>query len=209
MLAHSALAIRAGRSYAGPQSGRVALDVRYDLIAQPNEVVVVMPGTHPADPLDWLRDLRAWPSWLRGVGPTHSGFGNGAEAIWPRLHAYHRALPAGVVVTYTGHSLGGALALVLTAIHAQRLARVPFRVVTFGAPRIAFLNPWLGHLARSGLEAVEYQRSGDIVPDVPLRPLYRHSTRPLAIGASCGDFVKNHSIVLYAADLAALEEKKP
>jgi pimeloyl-ACP methyl ester carboxylesterase len=208
MLAHSALAVLAGRSYVGPQSGRVALDVRYDLIARPSEVVIVMPGTHPGDPLDWVRDLRAWPSWLRGVGPAHSGFAKGAEAIWPRLDSYHCALPNGVAVTYTGHSLGGALALVLAAIHARRVARIPFRVVTFGAPRIAFLNPWLGRLARSGFEAIEYQRAGDIVPDVPLRPLYRHPTRPLAIGASCGDFVKNHSIALYAADLAALEEKK-
>ena len=208
MLAHSELAVLAGRSYSGLQSGCVALDVRYDLIARLGEVVVVMPGTHPADPLDWLRDLRAWPSWLSGVGPAHSGFGRGAEAIWPYLNAYHRTLTTEVVVTYTGHSLGGALALVLAAIHAQRLARIPFRVVTFGAPRIAFLNPWLGRLSRSGVEGVEYQRAGDIIPDLPLRPLYHHPTKPLAIGASCGDFVKNHSIALYAADIAALEEEK-
>ena len=208
MLTHSALALLACRSYSGPQSGRVALDVRYDLIARQREIVVIIPGTHPDDPLDWIRDLRAWPSWLPGVGFAHSGFGEGAEAIWPRLDAYHRKLPAEVAVTYSGHSLGGALALVLAAIHAHWLVRIPFRVVTFGAPRIGFLNPWLGHLVRAGVEAVEYQRVGDIVPDVPLRPLYRHPTRPLAIGVSAGDFVKDHSIALYAADLAALEEKK-
>ncbi len=73
------------------------------------------------------------------------------------------------------------------------------------APRIAFLNPWFGWLARSGRQAVEYQRAGDIVPDVPLAPLYRHPTRPKAIGVSVGDFVQNHSIALYASDLAALD----
>ena len=66
MLSHSELAVLAARSYCGPQSGHVALDVRYDLIPREGEVIVVMPGTHPADALDWLRDLRAWPAV---VGP--------------------------------------------------------------------------------------------------------------------------------------------
>ncbi len=201
MLSHSELAVLAARSYCGPQSGHVALDVRYDLIPREGEVIVVMPGTHPADALDWLRDLRAWPAVVGPIGPVHSGFGKGAAALWPELE---RDLPPYGLITYTGHSLGGALAQGLAAIHAQRWRDVRFRVVTFGAPRIGFLNPWFGRLARSGLEAAEYQRTGDIVPDVPLRPLYRHPTRPTAIGASVGDFVKNHAIARYAADLAAL-----
>ena len=200
MLAHSALAVLAGRSYSGPQSGRVALDVRYDLIPRDREIVVVMPGTHPADPLDWIRDLRAFPTWVGPLGPVHSGFGKGAAALWPRLM---KDLPAAALVTYAGHSLGGALAQGLAALHASRLPEVSSRVVTFGAPRVGFLNPWFGRLARSGYEAVEYQRAGDIVPDVPLAPLYRHPTKPRAIGVSTGNFVSDHSIARYAADLAA------
>ena len=206
MLSHSDLAVLAGRSYVGIQSGTVALDVRYDLLPRPGEVVVVMPGTHPSDPLDWLRDLAAWPAWVSGIGPLHSGFGGGAASLWPKLV---KDLPPYGLITYTGHSLGGALAQGVAAIHARRWHDVQFRFVTFGAPRISFLNAWFGRLARSGVEAVEYQRSGDIVPDVPLRPLYRNPTKPLAIGASCGDFVENHSVALYAADIAALEGKKP
>jgi hypothetical protein len=201
MLAHSQLALLAGRSYAGPQSGHVALDVRYDLIPRDGEVIVVMPGTHAGDALDWLRDLRVFPSLVSPMGPVHGGFGRGAAALWAALA---KDLPPYGLITYTGHSLGGALAQGLAAIHARRWRDVRFRFVTFGAPRIAFLNPWFGHLARSGLEAVEYQRSGDIVPDLPLRPLYRHPTRPTAIGVSVGDFIANHSIALYAADLAVL-----
>ena len=202
MLSHSELAVLAGRSYSGPQSGHVALDVRYDLIPREGEVVVVMPGTHPADALDWLRDLRVFPSFVPPLGPVHSGFGEGAAALWPKLE---RDLPPYGLITYAGHSLGGALAQGCAAIHARRWPDVTFRLVTFGAPRIAFLNPWFGWLARSGRQAVEYQRAGDIVPDVPLAPLYRHPTRPKAIGVSVGDFVQNHSIALYASDLAALD----
>jgi pimeloyl-ACP methyl ester carboxylesterase len=162
MLSHSELAVLAGRSYSGPQSGHVALDVRYDLIPREGEVVVVMPGTHPADALDWLRDLRVFPSFVPPLGPVHSGFGEGAAALWPKLE---RDLPPYGLITYAGHSLGGALAQGCAAIHARRWPDVTFRVVTFGAPRVSFLNPWFGLLARSGTQAVEYQRAGDIVPD--------------------------------------------
>ena len=202
MLSHAELALVAGRSYCGPQSGTVALDVQYDLLPRDGEIVVVMPGTNPLDPLDWICDLRAFPCWLPGIGPVHSGFGRGAAAMWPKLYAYHRN--ARCLVTYTGHSLGGALAQGLAALHARDLAGVPFRFVTFGAPRVGFLNPVFGRLARSGVEAVEYQREGDIVPDVPLAPLYRHPTKPRAIGVPAGDFVNNHAIARYAADIAAL-----
>ena len=144
MLSHSELAVLAGRSYSGPQSGHVALDVRYDLIPREGEVVVVMPGTHPADALDWLRDLRVFPSFVPPLGPVHSGFGEGAAALWPKLE---RDLPPYGLITYAGHSLGGALAQGCAAIHARRWPDVTFRLVTFGAPRISFPEPMV-RLAR-------------------------------------------------------------
>ncbi len=218
MLSHADLAVLAGNSYSGVQSGTVSLDVHYDLIKRGDEVVVVMPGTHPSDPLDWLRDLDTWPSWFAGIGLLHSGFGEGAEALWPKLA---KVLPTSGLITYTGHSLGGTLAQGLAAIHAREGHGSSFRFVTFGAPRISFLNPWFGHLARSGTEGIEYARRGDVVPDVPLRPLYGHPTRPTALGTAIdqlsmwdlfADFVEipatvaaNHSIALYASDLKALE----
>ena len=219
MLADSELAILAGRSYSGPQSGTVALDVQYDLVPRDREIVVVMPGTNPRDPLDWIRDLRVLPTWIPGIGLVHSGFGRGALAIWPTLLRYHRGLPRTVLVSYVGHSLGGALAQVLAALHARDLPQSPFRVVTFGAPRIAFLNPYVGILIRSGVEAVEYARAGDVVPNVPLRPLYGHPTRRHVIGESAyhlpwwkmlvtgsipGAVAGNHSIARYVSDLKTL-----
>jgi len=59
---------------------------------------------------------------------------------------------------------------------------------------------------RSGLEAIEYRRAGDIVPDLPGRLLFRHPTPGLHIGKAVAtiDPAVNHSIDRYAADLTAL-----
>jgi hypothetical protein len=77
--------------------------------------------------------------------------------------------------------------------------------VTFGAPRVAFmLNPLFGRLVRRAAEAVEYQRRGDPVPDVPTKGLFFHPTKRRPIGAASPDPIANHSIDRYAADLAAL-----
>ena len=76
--------------------------------------------------------------------------------------------------------------------------------MTFGAPRVAFGgNFWFGRLVRAALEAVEYRRAGDPVPDVPAWPIYMHPTRGRPIGAALADPIANHSIQRYAADLAA------
>lgn len=217
-ISHADLAVLAGRSYSGPQSGTVALDVRYDLVPRGNELVVVVPGTHPQDPLDWIRDLRAIPRWFPGIGPCHSGFGSGGSALWQRVRLDVASETRRIV--YAGHSLGGALALVLAAHHAAD-GLAPCRVVTFGAPRVGFLNPYFGRLVRSALEAAEYWRAADIVPDEPWRVMgYSHPTRPIRIGSpvpglSPGDVLVdamklpeaiagNHSIELYASDLKAL-----
>ena len=218
MLSHAALADLAGRSYRGPWSGRVALDCEYDLLPRGDELVVVMPGTHPTDPLDWLRDISAAPRWIAGVGPVHGGFGRGGEALYERVSKATAGDPR--PLTIVGHSLGGALAQMLGALFAARQPGRKFRVVTFGAPRVGFLNPWLGHLLRRAFALREYARAGDIVPDLPMRPPFNHPSRPRPIGAAVEgtpealaqffDIAKigkaipaNHSIQRYAADLAA------
>ena len=216
MLSHADLAVLAGRAYSGPQSLDVDGDARADFLPRGHELVVVCPGTHPDDPLDWIRDLDAFPRWFAKIGLLHGGFGSGGAALWAKVR---RELPVDKRIVYAGHSLGGALAQVLAACHAAD-GRPPCRIVTFGAPRVGFLNPWFAHLVRRGPGSVEYARGGDIVPDAPSRPPFNHPTRRRAIGdavpgtpealsdffdiakigrAICG----NHSIQRYAADLAA------
>jgi hypothetical protein len=200
MLSHFALAEIAANVYHGPWSATVDADVRYSLLPRKGEIVVALPGTHPADALDWLRDFSFWPIWIGGIGSVHSGFGLGARAAWARMAP---VISTDKLITFAGHSLGGALAACLAAIHAHERPEVPFRLVTFGGPRVAFCNPWFGHLLKGGVERALYARRGDVVPDVPLRP-YLHGGPLTTIGSAIGDPIAGHAIARYAADLKAL-----
>ena len=203
MISHAQLAELAATVYRPSWSASVAGDVHYALLPRGDEMVVALPGTHPEQALDWLRDARFVPVRVRGVGLVHSGFGDGARAAWvrmaPELGVHHSC------VTFTGHSLGGALAACLAAIHAYERPGVPFRLVTFGQPRCAFLNPWFHRLLARGVERAIYARRGDVVPDLPFWPFYTHGGRATAIGVSRLDPIADHAIALYAADLAALD----
>ncbi len=203
LVADSELARLAGAAYRGPWSSQVALDCEYDFLPRGDEeIVFVIPGTHPTDPLDWIRDLRVAPRHFATIGTCHAGFGAGATAIaksaLPLLSGETR------LVTVTGHSLGGAMALIVGALLIASGFRV--RIVTFGAPRVAFfVNLALPLLVRRGLALREYRRSGDPVPGVPFFPLFKHATRGIALGADCSSPIGNHAIERYAADLTAKE----
>lgn len=198
MLSHADLAGLAAEAYSGPQSIQLADDVSACVTLHGDEMVAAVPGTHADNPLDWIRDLSVLPYWFGGIGPCHAGFGAAGMMLWPHVDAM--LLPSKRVV-FTGHSLGGAVALVLAALHAAN-GRPRCRVVVFGAPRVSFiLNSIFGGLVRRALEAVEYRENGDPVPDVPTGWLFRHPTWGHMIGAPEPEPLANHAIAKYMADL--------
>jgi hypothetical protein len=202
MLLHAELAEIAGRCYRKPWSGQAALDCEYDLLPRGDEeLVVAIPGTHPDDLLDWIRDLRTLPRPFPTVGVCHSGFGSGGTAVAEGVLA--AVTGDARLKTVIGHSLGGAMALIVGArlIAAGHRARI----ITIGAPRVAFcLNLALRRLLRRAEQLVEYRRAGDPVPTVPMWPLFKHATHGAPLGVALADPIANHSIQLYASDLAAL-----
>jgi pimeloyl-ACP methyl ester carboxylesterase len=202
MLTHAELALAAAKAYQGPWAA-TAGDVHYTLLRRKGELVVALPGT--ADVEDWLRDLSAWPAWFHGLGLVHEGFGSGAVALWADLASVIAAEDEGTLVTFTGHSLGGALAQCLAVLHARSGSPLPFRVVTFGAPRVAvFVDLWFRHSLHRARELAAYARNGDVVPGAPFWPLFLHMLRLTRIGVSTGDPITNHDMALYAANVAAL-----
>lgn len=198
MIPHAALAALAAKSYTQTATVAVDLDVQAMASMVGNEFVVVCPGTHPANPIDWIRDFDAWPRYFGALGICHHGFAAGGVDLWARVRTI---LPPAKRVVYAGHSLGGALALVLAASHATERAE-PCRVVTFGAPRTGCLK--FGRLVRSALEVAQYRFGNDPVPGVPPPWLYWHPTKLIGIGSPEPDPIAAHSIAGYAAELSAL-----
>lgn len=201
MISHHDLAVIAGSVYRGPWSGVADLDERYALLPRDGELVCAIAGTDPRNALDLIRDARAWPSWIPGLGMMHSGFGKGAAGLWERIDPRMRR---DGLITYVGHSLGGAIAENLAAHHALKRPGQPFRAIVFGAPRIAWLNPWPAHLLRRAVKSIEYRNAGDPIPTLPPRALgFLHAAPGDELGAPHGKSLDQHSVALYAAGVAA------
>lgn len=206
MLSHAALAQLVEDSYRQKPSVQASDDVRAVFHDLPDEFVVVLPGT--TDFAGWWRDFD-WPiKWLEKIGPVHRGFGQGGQDLWNACRA--SILMSGKPVTYVGHSLGGALGLVMAALHGA-YGWPACRVITLGSPRVrAIFNPYFVALVAKAREAVEYRRHGDPVTHAPFAPLFLGTARlgHPRIGHNVNLILPehNHAISLYVSDLAAVEK---
>jgi len=119
--------------------------------------VVVFRGTSPTSAANWQVDADLKTAQLDlGNGASalvHEGFLNAAREVMPRVRKWVDGYVFGLLgsvpkdwkLVFTGHSLGGALALMVTTLaelHDWR--RKPDVTVTFGAPRVAnnVLDSW-------------------------------------------------------------------
>jgi predicted lipase len=171
---HTTLAVAAQQAYRiNPTlSGYVTHFIRRGpvevavFVSQRN-IVVAFRGTEAATPGDWEVDLRCTKTKLGGTaGRWHKGF---AEALWQvqlhiesRIGFTNRTKP----IYITGHSLGGALAVLHAALLRDEEHRVQ-EIVTFGAPRVGNrpAAEWLERKYPGKI--VQYEHAGDRVPHLP------------------------------------------
>lgn len=154
--------------------------------------VVAFRGT-TIDPRTWIRDLDAGWVFHPQLGMLHRGFLGAALAIYPQLQ-WPRDDRRLILV---GHSLGGAIALVVGALMITSDKPVA-AVVTFGAPRVG-MSDFCGVLQAA--EVRQYRHGNDPVPTVPLPP-YRHVREPLiAIDAETSSAVECHRLAGYIEGL--------
>ena len=199
MRTHRALADLTVAAYGHPPAIDVGGDVRCVIVADPDETIIVCPGTVSLE--GWMRDFSAWPKSYGALGYLHEGFGDGGMKLWTRLVLRHIESP---MLTLCGHSLGAAVAQNLAAWAA--LAGYRFRVVTWGTPRqCVFWNWSFTKLIGQAAQAVSYVNIDDVVCDTPFRPLWKHTLKRTNLpGRSLGNVHADHSMALYATRTPAV-----
>ena len=168
--------------------------MRCVVIPEAVETIVACPGTVSLS--GWMRDFSTWPKAFEPLGYLHEGFGDGGLKLWVALQEATAKAP---FLTFAGHSLGAAVAQNLAAWAALDNRR--FRVITWGTPRsIVFWNWSFQKLIGKAAQAVSYVNAGDRVPDVPLRPLWKHTLDRTSLpGPSYLESRQDHAMSLYAA----------
>ncbi|MEU9411623.1 lipase family protein [Streptomyces sp. NPDC048281] len=143
----------------------------------PHMVVTAFRGTEPAQIKDWLTDATTppWPG-PAGVGYVHYGFAEALQSVLPTVReAIEELRTDGQRVYFTGHSLGGALAMLAAARIALEDPKLAADgVYTYGQPRTC--DRLLAAACNKGLKdrVFRFVNNNDIVPTLPPEPAYTH-----------------------------------
>jgi triacylglycerol lipase len=136
-----------------------------------DQVVIGFCGTEPDDRRDWVDDAHFELVPFQGGGDVHAGFRRAWKSLQVDIEDWLRTVDAGrsgpLPLWTCGHSMGGALAILCAAAHADRSAGV----YVYGCPRVgdaAFRK------AFGRLHVYRVENNNDIVVDLPPPGLYEH-----------------------------------
>ena len=171
---------------AAPDIGIADSASRAILRDTPAGLVVCFPGSN--DDACWRADFDFVPENVPGLGCVHRGF-------WDAWHAMETdvwAAIAGRPVTFVGHSLGAALAILAGAASTNG-GNPPEAIYGFEPPRVSYdlsirtvLNKVPTHL---------YKNGNDIVPDVPFGGVHPATLNKIGVPLLPIPNVQDHSIV--------------
>lgn len=152
-------------------------DTQAYIAASDDMIVIAFRGTEPLKIVDWLSDvnLPAGPG-PAGKGMVHLGFSRALTCVFEEIKAALAQLRTkGQTVWFTGHSLGGALAMLAgTTIYFDDPKLLPDGIYTFGQPRICDRALATAHDAALKARTFRFINNNDIVPRVPIEPFFRH-----------------------------------
>jgi triacylglycerol lipase len=171
-------AILAQQAYStAPDIGKADSASRAIVRTTADRLCVAFPGS---DDLDcWLADFDALTVSVPGAGDVHRGFWDAWQAIAPAV----LATIGDQSVTLTGHSMGGALAI-MAAITLTLAGKPPVAVHCFEPPRVSpgvEIATMLSHVPMS-----LYKNGNDLVPDLPIE--WHHAASLIHIGKAALPF---------------------
>ena len=138
------------------------------LLAYADCIVVAFRGTDAGELADWKTNLQHKPT-SGPFGLVHSGYLAAVDLLWPRLTAsLQRMRENNQTLLLTGHSMGGALAVVAAAKFAAEGILPLAGLYTFGQPAVAeaaFENELASRMAGRYFRFVN---SIDMVPGIPV-----------------------------------------
>ncbi|MGD3108172.1 lipase family protein [Streptomyces sp. YGL11-2] len=152
-------------------------DVQAYTLTGQHMIITTFRGAEPAALRDWLAGSGTppWPG-PGGRGTAHPGFAEALDAVWPQiLTALKEFRDNDQTLWFTGHGLGGALAMLAAArLHFEDPRLPADGVYTFGQPRAC--DPVLAQEVNSAFAHRMYRFANhdDIVPQLPPEPVFRH-----------------------------------
>ncbi|MFJ9850580.1 lipase family protein [Streptomyces sp. NPDC101150] len=152
-------------------------DTQAYTIAGDRMIITGFRGTEPEQMRDWLSDATTPPCpGPGGKGFMHYGFGEALDSIWPQVRkALGEFRDNGQSIWFTGHSLGGALAMLAGArLHFEEPRLTADGIYTFGQPRTCdrllaqeFNTAFANRMYR-------FVNNNDVVPQLPPEPAFHH-----------------------------------
>ncbi|MGK4585776.1 lipase family protein [Kitasatospora sp. HPMI-4] len=152
-------------------------DTQAYTMASDDMIITAFRGTEPAEIRDWLSDASTppWPGPAM-TGYVHYGFGAALQSVFPAVRdtlAEFRTNDQ--TVWFTGHSLGGALAMLAgVRLYLEEPRLQADGVFTYGQPRTC--DRILAAAYNKGFKDRMYRfvNNDDIVPQLPPEPVFTH-----------------------------------
>ncbi|MFA7767434.1 lipase family protein [Streptomyces sp. NRRL S-448] len=152
-------------------------DTQAYTIASDRMIITGFRGTEPAQIRDWLSDATTppWPGPAE-TGYVHYGFGEALDSVFPSVRGTLAELRDNdQSVWFTGHSLGGALAMLAGCrLYLEEPRLQADGIYTFGQPRTC--DRLLAAACNKGFKdrLHRFVNNNDIVPQLPPEPAYTH-----------------------------------
>jgi triacylglycerol lipase len=166
------------RHFVSPHAMPFPLEDTQAFVAGSEQMVVVaFRGTEPIQIKDWLSDIDTPPvPGPANKGFVHFGFSQALASVYPELRDTVAEYSAdGQTVWFTGHSLGGALAMLAgNRLCLEEPGVVPNGIYTYGQPRTCDRLLAVAHNSALANRTYRFVNNNDIVPQVPPEPVFTH-----------------------------------